>query len=171
MASIQQSMNALVNSVFGASAIGTHFIKESSTYKAKQEAKALEEKAERLQDYTEGIDVADQGEAYAQSRDLQIEAGMIDPKGKVPSHDVPGKKVTRAERARELIKEIDEEKRFEREQAQKAQKAQEDLEIEKARETVRRTILGQDNLSAKIGQTANFQQALEKIREKEGTLI
>lgn len=128
MASIQQSMNALVGSALGAATTGTYFIKQSPGYQAKQQAKQLEAKAERLQDYSEGIDTEDLGEAYGKSRELQIEAATLDPKVMVPSHDKPNQKVTRAERAKELIQEKAEETRFERKQAQAEQSALERLE-------------------------------------------
>lgn len=113
MASIQQSMNALVGSAFGAATTETYFYRQSPHYQSRQ----LETQAKRLQNYSEGIDAEDLGEAYGKSRDLQIEAAMLNPKGKVPSHDVPGKKVTKAERARQLIQEIAEENRIEKKQA------------------------------------------------------
>jgi hypothetical protein len=44
----------------------------------------------------------------------------------------------------------------------------EQLELEKAHETIRRTILGQDLVGSKTQQTLNYQNALNLIREKEG---
>lgn len=106
MASIQQSLNQLLGAAAGAATAGSYMIRQSAGYQAKQEANRLENRAERLQQYSEGIDVEDLGEAYGKSRELQIEAAMIDPKKMVPSHDDPSKKVTRAERAHQLLGEI-----------------------------------------------------------------
>ena len=107
MASIQQSLNQLLGATAGVATAGSYMYRQSNKYQASQ----LEKKAERLQEFTEGIDVADTGEAYDESRKLQIEAAKLDPNKKVASHDDFSKKITRAERARELYEEIAEENR------------------------------------------------------------
>lgn len=157
MASIQQSYNQLFGALAGISTAGAYMYRQSPTFKAHQ----LEREAEALQDFTVGSDVADKGEAYELSRQKLIEAGTIAPEGKVRSHDDPSKKATRAERAKQLIDEQKEEARHEESKALKA-------ELDKAHETIQKTILGQDLLSSKEQQTQNFQDALKLLREKEG---
>lgn len=44
----------------------------------------------------------------------------------------------------------------------------EELEVQKAHETVRRYIMGQDRIGSQQEQTLRFQQALQLLREKEG---
>lgn len=49
-----------------------------------------------------------------------------------------------------------------------AKPSKEELEVQKAHETVRRYIMGQDRIGSQQEQTLRFQQALQLLREKEG---
>lgn len=139
MASIQQSLNQLLGAAAGAATAGSYMIRQSDMYKAAQ----LDKKAEKLEEYTEAIDVEDEGEAYEESRQARVEAAKLSPTKK------------RTERAMEIFGERVEEEAFPKRQ-----------EVKRAQQTVREMILSQEMYGARDQQTLKFQEALETIRSQ-----
>jgi len=161
MASIQSAVGGLTASILGATLGASHLYQQSDRYKGAQLIKQGERK-QKL--YNEVYGDEEHGGIYDEGAQDIINAYAMDPS---PSNLRKARKQAREQY--ELQTEYAEQARLEEEdkaemEKKSAIKKKKD-EVQRASDTIRATILGQDIAATSAGQTLSYQEALQIARE------